>query len=100
MSRSRASANVGYRLARHLHEAGANLWVTDIHAPAVERAVAEFGAKPVAMDEIHALDVDVFAPCALGAVLNERTIPQIRGPGDCRRGQQPAGDASRRRPRP
>ncbi|WP_293368869.1 Glu/Leu/Phe/Val dehydrogenase [Nevskia sp.] len=70
--------NVGYRLAKHLHEAGANLWVTDIHAPAVERAVAEFGAKPVAMDEIHALDVDVFAPCALGAILNERTIPQIR----------------------
>ena len=70
--------NVGYRLAKHLHEAGANLWVTDIHAPAVERAVAEFAAKPVAMDEIHALDVDVFAPCALGAVLNERTIPQIR----------------------
>ncbi len=70
--------NVGYRLAKHLHEAGANLWVTDIHAPAVERAVAEFGAKPVAMDDIHALDVDVFAPCALGAILNERTIPQIR----------------------
>ena len=70
--------NVGYRLARHLHEAGARLWVTDIHAPAVERAVAEFGATPVAMDDIHALAVDVFAPCALGAILNERTIPQIR----------------------
>ncbi|MBA4283963.1 MAG: amino acid dehydrogenase [Xanthomonadaceae bacterium] len=70
--------NVGYRLARHLHEAGATLWVTDLHAPAVERAVADFGATAVAMDEIHALDVDVFAPCALGAVLNARTIPQIR----------------------
>ena len=70
--------NVGYRLARHLHEAGALLWVTDIHAPAVERAVAEFGATAVAMGEIHALDVDVFAPCALGAVLDARNIPQIR----------------------
>ncbi|MFK9236774.1 amino acid dehydrogenase, partial [Escherichia coli] len=32
----------------------------------------------VAMDEVHALDVDVFSPCALGAVLNDRTVPQIR----------------------
>ena len=70
--------NVGYRLCRHLHEAGARLWVTDLHAPAVERCVAEFGATPVAMDAIHAQDVDVFAPCALGAVLDARTIPQLR----------------------
>ncbi|WP_293003264.1 Glu/Leu/Phe/Val dehydrogenase dimerization domain-containing protein [Nevskia sp.] len=70
--------NVGYRLAKHLHDAGAVLWVTDLHAPAVDRAVAEFGATAVAMDAIHALDVDVFAPCALGAILNERSIPQIR----------------------
>lgn len=70
--------NVGYRLARHLHEAGAKLWVTDLHTPAVERAVREFGATAVAMDEVHALDVDVFSPCALGAVLNDRTVPQIK----------------------
>lgn len=70
--------NVGYRLARHLHDAGAQLWVTDIHQPAIERCAADFGAHPVAMDEVHALDVDIFAPCALGAGLNERTIPRIR----------------------
>lgn len=70
--------NVGSRLCRHLHDAGARLWVTDLHAPAVERCVAEFGATAVAMDAIHALDVDVFAPCALGAVLNDTTIPALR----------------------
>ena len=70
--------NVGYRLARHLHDAGAKLWVTDLHQPAVDRAVAEFGATAVAMEAIHALDVDVFAPCALGAVLDETRIPQIK----------------------
>ncbi|NKF21518.1 Glu/Leu/Phe/Val dehydrogenase [Solimonas marina] len=70
--------NVGYRLAKHLHEAGAQLWVTDLYAPAVERCVGELGATAVAMDEIHALDVDVFAPCALGAILNDVTIPQIK----------------------
>jgi leucine dehydrogenase len=72
--------NVGYRLARHLHEAGAKLWVTDIHAPAVERCVKEFGATAVGMDEIFALPVDVFAPCALGAIVNDRTLPQLKAP--------------------
>jgi leucine dehydrogenase len=70
--------NVGFRLARHLHEAGAKLWVTDLHAESVERCVREFGAQAVGMDEVHAQDVDVFAPCALGAILNDRTLPQIK----------------------
>lgn len=70
--------NVGYRLARLLHEAGARLWVSDLHPPAVERCVAEFGATAVSSSAIHEQDVDVFSPCALGAILNERTIPQIR----------------------
>lgn len=70
--------NVGYRLARHLHEAGARLTVTDIHAPHVQRCVDEFGAVSVGMDEIYAVDAEVFAPCALGAILNDTTIPQLR----------------------
>jgi leucine dehydrogenase len=70
--------NVGYRLARHLHDAGAQLWVTDIHAPAVQRCVDEFGAIAVDMERIFALDVDVFAPCALGAIVNDRTLPQLK----------------------
>jgi leucine dehydrogenase len=70
--------SVGYRLAKHLHEAKARLWVTDLHPPAVERCVAEFGAVGVPMENIHALDVDVYAPCALGAILDSRTIPAIR----------------------
>ncbi len=72
--------NVGYRLAKHLHDAGAKLWVTDIYAPAAERCVKDFGATSVAMDAIHAADVDVFAPCALGAILNDRTIPDLKAP--------------------
>ena len=70
--------NVGYRLARHLHEAGAKLWVTDIHGPSVQRCVDEFGAVAVAGAEIFSLDVDVFAPCALGAILDDTTISQIK----------------------
>lgn len=70
--------NVGYRLAQHLHEAGAKLWVTDIHTPSVERCVQEFGATAVPMNEIFGLDVDVFAPCALGAILNDTSLNQLK----------------------
>ncbi|HUR42205.1 MAG TPA: Glu/Leu/Phe/Val dehydrogenase dimerization domain-containing protein [Verrucomicrobiae bacterium] len=70
--------NVGYRLAKHLHEGGAQLWVTDIHPPAVERCVKEFGATAVPMEAIFTVAADVFAPCALGAVINDRTLPLLR----------------------
>lgn len=72
--------NVGHRLARHLHEAGAQLWVTDIHFPAVDRCVKELGATAVSMEQIFGLEVDVFAPCALGAILNDITLPQLKAP--------------------
>jgi len=70
--------NVGYRLAEYLHDAGAMLYVTDIVQANVDRAVRELNATPVAGNEIFALDVDVFAPCALGAVINESTIDQLK----------------------
>lgn len=67
----------GYVLSKHLHEAGARLTVADVRPKMVDRAVAEFGAEAVSSDAIHAADVDVFAPCALGAGLNDQTIPEI-----------------------
>ena len=70
--------NVGYRLAEHLHEAGAELYVTDIHEEQVQKAVTELGATAVSQNEILSLDVDVLAPCALGAVLNDDSIPMIK----------------------
>jgi leucine dehydrogenase len=54
------------------------LVVADIHQPNIDRIVEQFGAEVVSPDEIHAANVDVFAPCALGAVLNARTIPSIK----------------------
>lgn len=70
--------HVGYDLARHLHEAGAVLTVTDMDRAAVDRAVSEFGATAVGLDEIYDADVDVYAPCALGASLNDATIPRLK----------------------
>ncbi|PAV27552.1 amino acid dehydrogenase [Tamilnaduibacter salinus] len=66
--------NVGFRLARHLRDAGARLWVHDIHQANMDRAVDELGATAVDGDEILYLPVDVLAPCAMGAVLNDQSI--------------------------
>ena len=68
----------GYGLSRHLHEAGALLTVADVKHALVEKAVAEFDAIVATPEQIHATDVDVLAPCAMGATLNDNTIPEIR----------------------
>ncbi len=70
--------NVGARLCALLAEAGAELTVCDIFADNLERVVERHGAASVAPDEIFALEADVFAPCAMGAVLNDETIPQLK----------------------
>lgn len=70
--------NVGIHLCRELHEAGAKLFVSDVDKDAVSRAVKEFGATAVECDKLYGLDVDVYAPCALGATVNDKTIPQFK----------------------
>lgn len=70
--------HVGYRLAQHLKNEGAEIVVADIYQHQLKRAEDELGAIIVSPEEILAIDADVFAPCALGAVLNERTIPQLK----------------------
>src|SRR5579862_4037013 len=70
--------HVGYYLAKELHEAGAKLVVTDIDAERVKRVVNEFGARAVALDDIYGVEADIFAPCALGAVINDQTIPKLK----------------------
>lgn len=70
--------NVAYHLCRYLHEEGAQLIVTDINKSAVKRAEVEFGAKAVEPNEIYEVECDVFAPCALGAILNDETIPKLK----------------------
>ena len=70
--------NVGFHLAKQLLEAGAEVVAADVVAGNVERAVRELGVIQVPVDEILNLEVDVLAPCAMGAVLNETTIPRLR----------------------
>ncbi|WP_440053546.1 Leu/Phe/Val dehydrogenase [Pseudoalteromonas sp. T1lg65] len=69
---------VAYTLCKYLHEAGAELFVTDINEESVQRVVNDFNATAVGIDEIYDLDVDVYAPCALGATVNDDTIPRLK----------------------
>jgi leucine dehydrogenase len=70
--------NVGYYLCQELHAEGARTIVTDIDPTRVQRCVDDFGSRPVALDEIYGVDADIFAPCALGAIINDETIPQLK----------------------
>lgn len=70
--------STGYNLARELHEAGTNLIVSDVDPERVERLVHEFGATPVAADQIYSAGADIFAPCALGGIINDDSIAQLK----------------------
>jgi leucine dehydrogenase len=70
--------HVGWHLCEMLHREGAGLFVTDLREEVVERARREFGAKLVEPDEILSIPCDIFAPCALGAVVNDISLPGFR----------------------
>jgi leucine dehydrogenase len=69
---------VGYHLCALLSAAGAQLCVADVRPAAVQRVCEEFKARTVATEDILAEDVDVLAPCALGAVLSSHSIPRLK----------------------
>lgn len=70
--------HVGWDLCRQLHEAGARLVVSDMRDEITSAATRQFGATAVGVDAIHAVRADVFAPCAMGSSLNDRTIPALK----------------------
>ncbi|MFS8514505.1 MAG: leucine dehydrogenase, partial [Planifilum fulgidum] len=70
--------SVAYHLCKHLHEEGARLIVTDIVRENVERAVRDFGAESVDPDKIYDVECDIFSPCALGAIINDETLPRLK----------------------
>ena len=70
--------HVGYYLAGFLVEAGAHVIGADVNTDNLRRAVVDHGIEAVAAEAILATEADVFAPCAMGAVLNERSIPSLR----------------------
>lgn len=69
--------DVGYYLCDFLHQAGAKLFVADLSADRVKRAVDEFGAQAVDPAAIKAMDVDIFAPCAMGGIIDDTIRAKI-----------------------
>ncbi|MEE8456651.1 MAG: Glu/Leu/Phe/Val dehydrogenase dimerization domain-containing protein [Acidimicrobiia bacterium] len=69
---------VGYALVEMLSSRGAELIVADVDEKATDAVASDFGAKVVSVAEIHTVDCDIYSPCALGADLNESTIPHLR----------------------
>ena len=70
--------NVGYNLVRYLHEVGAKTIVADVDDERLQRCADEYGSTVVGLDAIYDADADVFAPCAMGAILNSNTIPRLK----------------------
>ena len=69
---------VGMKLAAQLHAEGATLVVSDVHPAHVQQAVDAYGAKAVSPDAIVTSECDVFSPNALGAILDDKTVPALK----------------------
>src|SRR5215203_5634818 len=70
--------NVGRYLAKELHEAGAKLIVSDIDPERTARVAKDTGATIVEGDDIYTAQADIFAPCALGGIINDNTLPKLK----------------------
>jgi leucine dehydrogenase len=69
---------VGYHLVQLLRTAGAKVFVADINQERVEQVVDETRTEAVPMHQIYDVDATVFAPCAMGGVINEETVPRLK----------------------
>ena len=70
--------HVGYSLAALLHTDGAQLVATDIDAAKLKTVVDDFRATPVDPDDIYGVEANIFAPCALGGIINDETLPKLK----------------------
>jgi len=70
--------HVGEYLVASLRKEGAEVFITDIHEPTLKRVADQYGAKIVGLEDIYDLDVDVYAPCALGATVNDDTLSRLK----------------------
>jgi leucine dehydrogenase len=68
---------VGHELCRLLHDADVRLTVADVDLDNVARAVNDFGADTAEPSKAHAVPCDIFAPCALGGVIDDDTLPEL-----------------------
>ena len=70
---------VGHHLAQHLADEGAHIVVADVDPDAVQRVVdLHGGVEVVAPDELPAVPMDIYSPCALGSAMNDDTVPRLQ----------------------
>lgn len=69
---------VGKRLCRYLYEDGARILVSDLNSKAEAEAIRLYGARRVRADRVYSTACDIFAPCAAGGILDDRTIPKLQ----------------------
>lgn len=69
---------VGWHLLEHLARDGCVIYASERNAQVLARATEQYNVEPVPPNEIYDIECDIFAPNALGAVLNDDTIPRLR----------------------
>ncbi|QOW25508.1 Glu/Leu/Phe/Val dehydrogenase [Lysobacter sp. H23M47] len=75
--------HVGMEFVKLLKERGAKIFVTDINQGLIDKAVNEYGAEAVGLDEIYDVPADVYSPCALGGTINEETLERLKAKVIC-----------------
>lgn len=70
--------HVGEYLVAALRQEGAEVFISDIHEPTLKRVADKYGAKVVGLEEIYDIDMDIYAPCALGATVNDDTLSRLK----------------------
>ena len=70
--------HVGEYLVKHLAAEGAEIFISDIHEETLKRISSQYNAKVVGLNEIYDIDMDIYAPCALGATVNDDTLSRLK----------------------
>jgi len=70
--------HVGEYLVEHLSKEGAQVFISDIHEDTLNKVAAKYKAKVVGLNDIYSIDMDIYAPCALGASVNDETLAQLK----------------------
>ncbi len=70
--------HVGEYLVKHLAKENADIYITDIHEDTLNAVSGKYGATVVGLNDIYGIDMDIYAPCALGATVNDETLAQLK----------------------
>jgi leucine dehydrogenase len=72
------AGHVGYYVCEHLYKEGATIYISDIFEDKVKIIAEKFKAIPVDPEKVYDIDADIFCPSALGAIINDDTIPRMK----------------------